>query len=102
MSDNATSEGRPILQALEEFVLHGVRYAYATGAMANGIASVELVEAGAKAGVLSFFGAAGLALGYRFRIHGKDLPGRPDVVFSARNRVVDIRESPHCVAHTSF
>lgn len=41
---------------------HRVRYAYATGAMANGIASVELVEAGAKAGVLSFFGAAGLAL----------------------------------------
>ncbi len=41
---------------------HGVRYAYATGAMANGIASVELVEAGAKAGLLSFFGAAGLSL----------------------------------------
>jgi len=40
---------------------HGVRYAYATGAMANGIASVELVEAGAKAGLLSFFGSAGLA-----------------------------------------
>jgi PfaD family protein len=40
---------------------HRVRYAYATGAMANGIASVELVEAGAKAGVLSFFGSAGLA-----------------------------------------
>lgn len=40
---------------------HRVRYAYATGAMANGIASVELVEAGAKAGVLSFFGAAGLS-----------------------------------------
>lgn len=41
---------------------HGVRYAYATGAMANGIASEALVEAGAKAGVLSFFGAAGLSL----------------------------------------
>ncbi len=41
---------------------HGVRYAYATGAMANAIASVELVEAGAKAGLLSFFGAAGLSL----------------------------------------
>ncbi len=39
---------------------HGVRYAYATGAMANGIASESLVEAGAKAGLLSFFGAAGL------------------------------------------
>ena len=41
---------------------HRVRYAYATGAMANGIASVELVVAGAKAGLLSFFGAAGLGL----------------------------------------
>jgi PfaD family protein len=41
---------------------HGVRYAYATGAMANGIASTELVEAGARAGLLSFFGAAGLSL----------------------------------------
>ena len=41
---------------------HRVRYAYATGAMANGIASVELVEAAAKTGVLSFFGAAGLPL----------------------------------------
>ena len=40
---------------------HGVRYAYGTGAMANGIASERLVEAGAKAGLLSFFGAAGLA-----------------------------------------
>ncbi len=39
---------------------HGVRYAYATGAMANAIASEALVEAGAKAGLLSFFGAAGL------------------------------------------
>ena len=41
---------------------HGVRYAYATGAMANGIASEALVQAGAKAGLLSFFGAAGLSL----------------------------------------
>lgn len=39
---------------------HGVRYAYATGAMANGIASEALVEAGARAGLLSFFGSAGL------------------------------------------
>ena len=41
---------------------HGVRYAYVTGAMANGIASVELVEAVARAGMLGFFGAAGLPL----------------------------------------
>ena len=42
--------------------LHGVRYAYVAGAMANGIASVELVVAMARAGMLGFFGAAGLAL----------------------------------------
>ena len=40
---------------------HGLRYAYVSGAMANGIASVELVETMGKAGLLGFFGAAGLA-----------------------------------------
>ena len=39
---------------------HGLRYAYVAGAMANGIASVELVIAMARAGMLGFFGAAGL------------------------------------------
>lgn len=39
---------------------HGLRYAYVAGAMANGIASVELVEAMARGGMLGFFGAAGL------------------------------------------
>lgn len=40
---------------------HGLRYAYVTGAMANGIASAEIVEAMSHAGMLGFFGAAGLA-----------------------------------------
>ncbi len=39
---------------------HGLRYAWVAGAMANGIASVELTEAMARAGMLGFFGAAGL------------------------------------------
>ncbi|MEE8143117.1 MAG: PfaD family polyunsaturated fatty acid/polyketide biosynthesis protein [Planctomycetota bacterium] len=39
---------------------HGLRYPYVAGAMANGIASVEVVEAMARGGLLSFFGAAGL------------------------------------------
>jgi len=39
---------------------HGVRFCYLTGAMANGIGSVELVEAMGRAGMLAFFGAAGL------------------------------------------
>ncbi|MEK9145895.1 MAG: 2-nitropropane dioxygenase, partial [Elusimicrobiota bacterium] len=41
---------------------HGLRYPYLCGAMANGIASVEVVEAAARAGALGFFGAAGLSL----------------------------------------
>lgn len=41
---------------------HGVRFAYVSGAMANGIATTQLVIAMAKAGCLGFFGAAGLSL----------------------------------------
>ena len=39
---------------------HGIRFPYVGGAMANGIASVEYVEALSRAGMLGFFGAAGL------------------------------------------
>ena len=59
---------------------HGLCYAYVAGAMANGIASVELVAAMARAGMLGFFGAAGLDLE---RIESAidrltaDLAGRP-------------------------
>jgi len=41
--------------------VHGVRFPYATGSMANGIATARLVIAVARAGMLGFFGAAGLA-----------------------------------------
>jgi trans-AT polyketide synthase/acyltransferase/oxidoreductase domain-containing protein len=41
---------------------HGLRYAYVAGAMANGIGSVEVVEAMSRAGMLGFFGSAGLSL----------------------------------------
>lgn len=40
--------------------VHGTRFAYVSGAMANGIASAELVIAMANANMLGFFGAAGL------------------------------------------
>ncbi|GJM27196.1 MAG: 2-nitropropane dioxygenase [Phycisphaerae bacterium] len=39
----------------------GVRFAYVSGAMANGIASERLVVAMARAGMMGFFGAAGLS-----------------------------------------
>lgn len=40
---------------------HGVRFAYVQGAMANGIATARMVVAMARAGMLGFFGAAGLS-----------------------------------------
>jgi trans-AT polyketide synthase, acyltransferase and oxidoreductase domains len=39
---------------------HGVRFPYVAGEMANGIATVDLVIAMARAEMLAFFGAAGL------------------------------------------
>lgn len=39
---------------------HNLRYAYIAGAMANGITSVEMVEETGHAGMIGFFGAAGL------------------------------------------
>jgi len=41
---------------------HQIRYAYLAGSMANGIGSVEVVEAMGRGGLLGFFGAAGLSL----------------------------------------
>ncbi len=42
--------------------VHGVRFPYVAGAMANGIATTRLVAAMGRAGMLGFFGAAGLPL----------------------------------------
>ncbi len=39
---------------------HRIRYPYLAGAMANGIGSTDIVEAMGRAGMLAFFGAAGL------------------------------------------
>ncbi len=41
---------------------HGLRFPYMCGAMANGIASIELIEAAANSNLLASFGAAGLTL----------------------------------------
>jgi len=41
---------------------HGIRYAYVGGSMAKGISSVEMVKALGHAGMLGFFGSAGLSL----------------------------------------
>jgi PfaD family protein len=42
---------------------HGTRFPYIAGAMANGIGSTDIVTAMARAGMIGFFGAAGLSLG---------------------------------------
>jgi len=41
---------------------HRLRFAYLAGAMANGIGSVEIVEAMSRAGMVGFFGSAGLSV----------------------------------------
>jgi PfaD family protein len=62
---------------------HGVRYAYMTGAMANGIGSVEVVEAMSRAGMLGSFGAAGLSL---------------ERIAGAIDRLkADLGDAPYCV-----
>lgn len=40
--------------------VHGTRFPYVAGAMANGIATVEIVVEMARAGMIGFFGSAGL------------------------------------------
>ena len=52
------SAGRPGRRELSAD--HGLRYPCMSGAMANGIGSVEIVEAMGRAGFLGVFGAAGL------------------------------------------
>ena len=63
------SAGTPLTPLKPEFLGdesfrrdHRLRYAYVAGAMANGIASTRLVGEMAGAGMLGFFGAAGLGL----------------------------------------
>ncbi len=70
---SASKDGRPVAAYLPPLPAeqlgdpafrqdHGVRFAYMTGAMANGIASVEIAEAMSQAGMFGSFGAAGLSL----------------------------------------
>src|SRR6266849_1653112 len=67
--ENGTARGAfvPALR-LEDFgdagfrADHRLRFAYVTGAMANGIGSADIVEEMGRAGMLGFFGAAGLSL----------------------------------------
>lgn len=31
------------------------------------------------------------AMGYRYRLHSRDLPGKPDLVFRSRKKVIEVR-----------
>ncbi len=65
---------------------HGTRFPYATGAMATGIASPELVCASARAGFLAFYGTGGLDLAQSERgldAIARGLSGRPDAAWGA-------------------
>lgn len=61
----------------------GIRFPYMCGAMANGIASVELVKAASEAGFLSAFGAGGLLLS--------------DIEAGVDRLVKELKDQPFCV-----
>ena len=89
---------------------YGLRYAYLAGAMANGIGSAEIAEALGQAGMISFFGAAGLSpatveaaidrlsrnLGerYPFGFNLIHSPNEPDLEAAIVDLVLAARNSP--------
>jgi PfaD family protein len=79
----------------------GLRYPYVAGAMANGITSVEMVVAMGRAGMIGFFGAAGMAPADveaavdRMRAELGDLPFGSNLIHSPNdpdleNAIVDL------------
>lgn len=94
---------------------HGVRAAYMAGAMANGIASVEMVSALARAGYLASYGAAGVvpagvdAALARLRAELGDIPFACNVIHSPsepalERAIVDacLRHGVSCVEASAF
>ncbi|SHJ71036.1 PfaD family protein [Malonomonas rubra DSM 5091] len=67
---------------------HAIRYAYVGGSMAKGISSVAMVKALGHAGMLGFFGAAGLSLEQvesaidELQSEGKDFPFGVNLIHS--------------------
>ena len=78
---------------------HGTRFPYISGAMANGIATSDLVIAMARAGMLGFFGAAGLAFHHveagidriREALHGTGLPWGANLIHSPNEPALEAR-----------
>ncbi|MBC2715520.1 MAG: PfaD family polyunsaturated fatty acid/polyketide biosynthesis protein [Desulfobacteraceae bacterium] len=67
---------------------YNIKYPYVAGAMAHGISSVELVKAAGNAGMIGFFGSAGLSLSdlqkavIRLKSEAADIPYGVNLVFS--------------------
>jgi len=94
---------------------HGTAYAYMTGAMADGIASEDLVIALARAGMLGSFGAAGLlperverALN-RFQAELRGLPFAANLIHSPSEDALErgavelyLRHRVRCVEASAF
>ncbi len=76
----------------------GIDYPYYTGAMANGIASVEMVEAVANGGLLGFFGSGGLDLGEIERAIDQLTKRCPDKPFGFN--LIHSPNEPHLEADT--
>ncbi|MDF5725253.1 MAG: PfaD family polyunsaturated fatty acid/polyketide biosynthesis protein [Rhizonema sp. PD37] len=76
---------------------HGVKYAYATGAMAGGIASEEMVIALGKEKILSSFGAGGLSLDrleaaiYRIQAALNSQPYAVNLIHSPNDQAIESR-----------
>jgi trans-AT polyketide synthase/acyltransferase/oxidoreductase domain-containing protein len=94
---------------------HGINYPYMTGAMANGIASTNLVIAVARAGMLASFGAAGLSVGQveealvELKRELKDLPYCANLIHSPNEKgkedqIVDlfIKHGLHLVEASAY
>lgn len=71
-------------------VAHGLRFPYVAGEMANGIASTRMVAEMARAGMLGFFGSAGLSP-LRVELAVEELSGE---LMGMRNWGVNLIHSP--------
>ena len=74
---------------------HGLRYACMSGAMANGIGSVEIVEAMARAGFLGVFGSAGLSIAAIERARARIVPSLGDRLPFGMNLIHSPGEPDH-------
>jgi PfaD family protein len=81
---------------------HGTRFAFMAGAMANGIGSVEVVEAMGGGGMLGIFGAAGLSIPAIERAIARLKRGRDDAIPYGFNLIHSPQDPAHEAATVSL